>query len=200
MEADKTPNNRVHSTEVGNTSRADVPSTSQHTAAQVWNKESGLTEGAEQDGTPTATSGVKRVEAFNRMLAETGRGKALLWTLGVSLLLTMFAYALDQGITYQFTVIAASSFNRHSEVGYETFCIHRSHELIGVCRAVSTASTIIRAISKPFIGKLSDITSRPITYCVILVFYAVGFAVAASGQTLGAYIVGIAFTAFGKSG
>ncbi|KAI7160113.1 hypothetical protein KC349_g3722 [Hortaea werneckii] len=183
MEVDKTSNNRVHSTEVSNTSRADVPSTSQETASQVWNNESGLAGGAEPDGTLTATSGVKRVEAFNRMLAETGRGKALLWTLGVSLLLTMFAYALDQGITYQFTVIAASSFNRHSEVG-----------------AVSTASTIIRAISKPFIGKLSDITSRPITYCVILVFYAVGFAVAASGQTLGAYIVGIAFTAFGKSG
>ncbi|KAI7217037.1 hypothetical protein KC333_g4487 [Hortaea werneckii] len=183
MEVDKTSNNRVHSTEVGNASRADVPSTSQQTADQVWNNESGIAGGAEPDGTPTATSGVKRVEAFNRMLAETGRGKALLWTLGVSLLLTMFAYALDQGITYQFTVIAASSFNRHSEVG-----------------AVSTASTIIRAISKPFIGKLSDITSRPITYCVILVFYAVGFAVAASCETLGAYIVGIAFTACGKSG
>ncbi|KAI7204395.1 hypothetical protein KC316_g1993 [Hortaea werneckii] len=146
MEVDKTSNNRVHSTEVSNTSRADVPSTSQETASQVWNNESGLAGGAKPNGTPTATSGVKRVEAFNRMLAETGRGKALLWTLGVSLLLTMFAYALDQGITYQFTVIAASSFNRHSEVG-----------------AVSTASTIIRAISKPFIGKLSDITSRPIT-------------------------------------
>ncbi|KAI7548086.1 hypothetical protein KC331_g4624 [Hortaea werneckii] len=159
MEVDKTSNNRVQSTEVSNASRAGVPSTSQQTADQVWNNESGIAGGVEPDGTPTGTNGVKRVEAFNRMLAETGRGKALLWTLGVSLLLTMFAYALDQGITYQFTVIAASS-------------------LTGTQKAVSTASTIIRAISKPFIGKLSDITSRPITYCVILVFYAVGFAVA----------------------
>lgn len=123
MEVDKTSNNRVYSTEVSSTSRADVPSTSQRSAAQAWNNESCLAGGGEPDGTPTATSGVKRVEAFNRMLAETGRGMALLRTLGVSLLLTMFAYALDQGITYQFTVIAASSFNRHSEVGYETFCI-----------------------------------------------------------------------------
>ena len=74
-------------------------------------------------------------------------------------------------------------------------------EFILTClSAVSTASSIISAISKPFIGKLSDITSRPTTYCVILVFYAVGFAVAASCTTLAAYIVGIAFTAFGKSG
>lgn len=119
MNFDKTSDSRVHSAEVSNTSGVDGPYTNHQAAAQGWNNGSDLAGEAEPDGTPTATSGVKRVEAFNRMLAETGRGRALLWTLGVSLLLTMFAYALDQGITYQFTVIAASSFNRHSEVGYE---------------------------------------------------------------------------------
>lgn len=121
MEVDKTSNNRVQSTEVSNASRAGVPSTSQQTADQVWNNESGIAGGVEPDGTPTGTNGVKRVEAFNRMLAETGRGKALLWTLGVSLLLTMFAYALDQGITYQFTVIAASSLTGTQKLGTKPF-------------------------------------------------------------------------------
>lgn len=129
-------------------------------------------------------AGVTKVEAFNRVLYNSGKaGKITLIVLVISLGLTMFAYALDQGITYQFNAIAASAFSHHAELG-----------------AVNAATAIIRAISKPFLGKLSDITSRPTTYVVVLVIYAVGFAVAASSQTLAAYIVGASFTAFGKSG
>lgn len=131
-----------------------------------------------------AQAGVSKVEAFNRVLYHSGpSGKMLLLTLVVSIGLTMFAYALDQGITSQFNTMATSSFSMHAELG-----------------AVNTASQIIRAVSKPFIGKLADITSRPTTYLVVLVFYAIGFAVAASCTNLAAYTVGISFTAFGKSG
>lgn len=129
-------------------------------------------------------SGVSKVEAFNKALYRSGpSGKLMLYVLVLSLALTMMAYALDQGITSQFNAIAASAFSHHAELG-----------------AVNTATSIIRAISKPFLGKLADITSRPTTYMVVLVVYAVGFAVAASSQTLAAYIVGASFTAFGKSG
>lgn len=129
--------------------------------------------------------GVSRVEAFNKVLYQSGKsGKILLWLLGISVGLTMFAYALDQGITSSiFTTIASSMFGQHSSLA-----------------AVTTASQIIRAISKPFIGKLADITSRPTTYVVILVFYVVGFVVAASASTFAAYTVGICFTSVGKSG
>ncbi|KAK1709437.1 hypothetical protein CaCOL14_001153 [Colletotrichum acutatum] len=129
--------------------------------------------------------GVSRVEAFNKVLYHSGqKGKILLWLLGVSIGLTMFAYALDMGITTTiFGTLAASTFKVHSQLG-----------------TVNTASQIIRAISKPFIGKLADITSRPTTYVVILAFYAVGFAVAASATAFPAYTVGICFTSVGKSG
>ncbi|KAK6225845.1 hypothetical protein QIS74_01892 [Colletotrichum tabaci] len=129
--------------------------------------------------------GVSRVEAFNKILYQSGKsGRTLLWLLGISIGLTMFAYALDQGITSTiFTTMASSTFGQHSSLA-----------------AVSTASQIIRAISKPFIGKLADITSRPTTYTVILVFYVVGFAVAASSSSFAAYTVGICFTSVGKSG
>ncbi|KAH8893567.1 major facilitator superfamily siderophore-iron transporter [Thozetella sp. PMI_491] len=129
--------------------------------------------------------GVSRVEAFNKVLYQSGHsGKVLLWLLGISIGLTMFAYALDQSITSTiFTTMAASTFGEHSSLA-----------------AVSTASSIIRAISKPFIGKLADITSRPTTYTVILVFYVVGFAVAASSSTFAAYTMGMCFTSVGKSG
>lgn len=128
--------------------------------------------------------GVRKVEAFNKALYHSGRsGKILLVTLVVSIGLTMFGYALDQGITAQFTVIAASTFDRHAQIG-----------------AISTASQIIRGVSKPFIGKLADITSRPTTYVVVLVFYVIGFVVAATCTNIAAYTVGTCFTAFGKSG
>ncbi|KAF6809519.1 siderophore iron [Colletotrichum musicola] len=132
-----------------------------------------------------AVIGVTRVEAFNKVLYQSGRrGKITLWLLAASVGLTMMAYALDQGITSTiFTTMASSTFGQHSSLA-----------------AVSTASQIIRAISKPFVGKLADITSRPTTYVVILVFYVVGFAVAASSSTFAAYVVGICFTSVGKSG
>ncbi|KUI54240.1 Siderophore iron transporter 3 [Cytospora mali] len=137
------------------------------------------------DRDANAQQGVSKVEAFNKVLYQSGpTGKILLWLLGVSIGLTMFAYALDQGITSTiFTTMASSTFGQHSSLA-----------------AVSTASQIVRAIAKPFIGKLADITSRPTTYVVILVFYFVGFVVAASSSTFAAYTVGICFTSVGKSG
>lgn len=137
------------------------------------------------DRDANAQLGVSKVEAFNKVLYQSGpTGRILLWLLGVSIGLTMFAYALDQGITSTiFTTMASSTFGQHSSLA-----------------AVSTASQIVRAISKPFIGKLADITSRPTTYVVILVFYIIGFVVAASSSTFAAYTIGICFTSVGKSG
>lgn len=132
----------------------------------------------------SATPGVRKVERFSHVLYHSGRsGRMLLYILAVSIGLTMFGYALDQGITSQFTVIAASAFSHHAEIG-----------------AVNTSASIIRAISKPFLSKLSDITSRPTCYVIVLVFYVIGFVVAATCHDIGAYIIGISFTAFGKSG
>ena len=137
----------------------------------------------ENEGSPVI--GVSRVEAFNKVLYQSGRsGKILLWLVGISIGLTMFAYAFDMGLTTSvFNTMASSTFGQHSQLA-----------------AISTASQIIRAISKPFIGKLADITSRPTTYIIILVFYVVGFAVAASSSTFAAYTVGMCFTSVGKSG
>ncbi|KFZ18119.1 hypothetical protein V502_04278 [Pseudogymnoascus sp. VKM F-4520 (FW-2644)] len=135
------------------------------------------------DGTQLADPGVRKVEAFNKVLSKSRSGKLLLITLVVSIGLTKFGYALDYGITMQFNAIASSSFGHHAELG-----------------AVNTASVIIRGVSKPFIGKLADITSRPTTYVVVLVFYVIGFVVAATCDNIAAYTVGICFTAFGKSG
>ncbi|KFX96912.1 hypothetical protein V490_03070 [Pseudogymnoascus sp. VKM F-3557] len=134
------------------------------------------------DETAPADPGVRKVEAFNKVLSQSRSGKLLLITLVVSIGLTKFGYALDYGITSQFNAIASSSFGHHAELG-----------------AVNTASVIIRGVSQPFIGKLADITSRPTAYVVVLVFYVIGFVVAATCNNIAAYTVGICFTSFGKS-
>lgn len=151
-----------------------------HDDGDVEKKDSTMPEPASE-----GSAGVTKVEMFNRVLHQSGRsGKMLLWLLGVSVGLTMFVYALDQAITTQiFSAWASSSFAQHANLA-----------------AVSTASQIIRAISKPFLGKLADLTSRPTTYVVVLVFYVIGFVIAASAQTFPAYTVGVALTAAGKSG
>ena len=132
----------------------------------------------------SSVPGVAKVERFSHVLYQSGKsGRMLLYVLVGSIGLTMIAYAFDQGITSQFTVIAASAFSHHAEIG-----------------AVNTAAAIIRAISKPFIGKLSDITSRPTCYVIVLAFYIIGFVVAATCNSIAAYTIGISFTAFGKSG
>ncbi|RMJ25776.1 Siderophore iron transporter [Aspergillus sp. HF37] len=88
------------------------------------------------------------VEAFNKVIYHSGlSGRLFLITIIVSLGLTMFVYALDQGITPQFDMIAASSFDMHAQVG-----------------AINTASSLISGIAKPLIGKLADLTSRPSNY------------------------------------
>lgn len=60
--------------------------------------------------------------------------------------------------------------------------------------------SIIAAVSKPFLGKMSDITSRPTVYTIALVFYCLGFIVAATSTTWAAYIIGLCFTSLAKSG
>lgn len=79
---------------------------------------------------------------------------------------------------------ATSTFNKHSE---------------GLA-ALSIATGIISAVSKPFIAKLGDITSRPTMFSVILTIWTLGFIIAASSSTLSAYIVGSVFIAIGSSG
>ncbi|UZJ54081.1 hypothetical protein CBS101457_003401 [Exobasidium rhododendri] len=62
-------------------------------------------------------NGVAQAEAFTKLLRSSKNGRVMLILLGISLLLSMFAYALDQGLTSSvFSVIAASFFNHHSEI------------------------------------------------------------------------------------
>ncbi|KAB8264271.1 major facilitator superfamily domain-containing protein [Aspergillus pseudonomiae] len=146
-------------------------------------KEFDLRECDEQ--TPNSeNAGSSSVAGLNEVFYRTGlTGHLFLVVIIISLGLTMFVYAMDEGVTQQFTLIAASSFSMHAQLG-----------------AVNTASTVINGITKPVIGKLADVLSRPTSYIISLLFYVIGYVVAASCTNFVAYTVGVALTAVGKAG
>lgn len=140
-------------------------------------------ETSDPNGSPVDNIHLSEAEAYNRAFYHSGAlGQLLLILLIAFLSLLMFAFSLE-GITSQFNMIAASSFGMHSEIG-----------------AINTASEIINGISKPFMGKIADLTSRSVAYIITLVFYGVGYAVAASCTNMASYVVGVALTSVGKAG
>lgn len=127
------------------------------------------------------SKGVTRMEAVYR---ETRANRKLLWLVGASVLVCAWAYSLDSSTTSYYSVDASSYFKQHSSV----------------LATLSIATSIISAVSKPFIAKISDITSRPYTYLLILGFYIIGYIIAATSKAVSAYVVGEVFVAIGGSG
>jgi MFS family permease len=127
------------------------------------------------------SQGVTRMEAVYR---EVKSDRKTLWLIGVSVLVCAWAYSLDSSTTSYYSVDASSYFKQHSSV----------------LSTLSIATSIVSAVSKPFIAKISDITSRPYTYLLVLLFYVLGYIVVATCQTVAGYIVGEVFVAIGSSG
>ncbi|KAM5345835.1 hypothetical protein ACJ41O_011696 [Fusarium nematophilum] len=132
-------------------------------------------------GNVLQSQGVTRMEAVYR---EAKSDRRTLWLVGASVLVCAWAYSLDSSTTSYYSVDASSYFERHSSV----------------LSTLSIATSIISAVSKPFVAKFSDITSRPYTYLVCIFFYTCGYVIAASSRTVSAYIVGEVFVAVGSSG
>lgn len=115
---------------------------------------------------------------------EAKSNRRSLWLVGVSVLVCSWAYSLDSSTTSFYSIDASSYYKQHSSV----------------LSTLSIATSIISAVSKPFIAKISDITSRPYTYILTLFFYMVGYIIAATSKTIVAYVVGEVFVAIGSSG
>lgn len=130
---------------------------------------------------PLKFAGVARMEAVYR---ETKSDRKYFWVVAISVLVCAWAYSLDSSTTSYYSVDASSYFEQHSSI----------------LSTLSIATKIISAVSKPFIAKISDITSRPYTYMVALLFYVLGYIIAATCRSVSAYVVGEVFVAVGSSG
>ncbi|KAL0569960.1 hypothetical protein V5O48_012001 [Marasmius crinis-equi] len=149
------------------------------------------TEGDIQEKRPTTSSsngsyfqseGVNRMEAVYRASQGPG-GRTTMWALGISVLVCAWAYSLDSSTTSNYAPFVTSGFQQHSNIS-----------------ALAIATKIIGSVCKPFLAKISDITSRPYTYILVLVLYVVGYIIVATCKTFAAYVVGEVFVAIGSNG
>uniref|UniRef100_A0A0B7K121 Major facilitator superfamily (MFS) profile domain-containing protein n=1 Tax=Bionectria ochroleuca TaxID=29856 RepID=A0A0B7K121_BIOOC len=132
-------------------------------------------------GDVVQSQGVTRMEAVYR---EAKSNRVSFFLVGASVLVCAWAYSFDSSTTSYYSVDASSHYEQHSSV----------------LSTLSIATNIIGAVAKPFIAKISDITSRPYTYVLALSFYTVGYIIAAASQSISAYVVGEVFVAVGGAG
>ncbi|KAL0580016.1 hypothetical protein V5O48_002019 [Marasmius crinis-equi] len=134
------------------------------------------------NGSYFQSKGVNRMEAVYRASQGPG-GKTTMWALGISVLVCAWAYSLDSSTTSNYAPFVTSGFSQHSNIS-----------------ALSIARGIIASVCKPFLAKISDITSRPYTYILVLILYVVGYSIVATCKTFAVYVVGEVFVAIGSSG
>lgn len=150
-----------------------------HTQSQGDALELESSTGTENEGEKiTKTRGVSRIEIVKKNMTTVG-----LCIFAGSIFITAFVQALDGSTTYLYQPYATSSFDRHSMLS-----------------TLTIATSVIGAVCKPFIAKISDLTSRPIAYVLVLVLYVIGFIITACSPTIAAYVIGSVFIAIGQSG
>lgn len=130
------------------------------------------------------SQGVTRIEAVHRAINSENRGRGPLIAVAVSVMIGAWAYSLDSSTTSNYEPLATSDFQNHS----------------GGLATVSIATNIISAVCKPFIAKIADITSRPYTYILILIFYVLGAIIISTCKTITSFYVGSVFTSIGSAG
>lgn len=142
----------------------------------------GVDSPTEEDSVVEQDIGVTRIEALYRVFGS-GKGKTPVWLFYSSIGLISFAYSLSSNTVGNFFSFATSAFGKHSILG-----------------TVEVAVSVLGAVSKPFIARLSDTTSRPTTYFISLVFYVLGFIVVASARSVNALAAGELLYTIGNTG
>ncbi|KAL7412358.1 major facilitator superfamily domain-containing protein [Mrakia frigida] len=126
--------------------------------------------------------GVLRMEAIARA-GKSKVGRQSLYLTGFLIMVMTFVDTMQSSTTYNYSVWATSSFQQHS----------------GGIAMLSIATSIISAITYPFIAKLSDVFSRPWMYFVSLNCYVWGFVMILKSPNLATYTVGSVSVAIGST-
>lgn len=127
--------------------------------------------------------GVKRMEKVKLLMDKTRRGYILRIVFCVAFVVSEFLIALDSSTTSSYQPYATSSLGHHSMLS-----------------TVDIATAIIPSIAQLLIAKTADITTRPITYTIIMMFYVLGFIINASTDSISTYVVGTVFQTIGSTG
>ncbi|TVY32315.1 Siderophore iron transporter [Lachnellula occidentalis] len=122
--------------------------------------------------------GVVRVEAVQAVWGKYGK-----YIIIGGIAMMMIMYELDNSTVYVYQNYATSSFNKLSLVS-----------------TLGTAGSIIFAVVKPPIAKLSNIIGRGETYIFTISCYILAYILIASAKSINAYAAGFVFYQIGQSG
>ncbi|KAI5479985.1 hypothetical protein MNV49_002275 [Pseudohyphozyma bogoriensis] len=123
--------------------------------------------------------GVGRIEGLYLVF---GKGWKI-YMLYASIGLICYCYSLESNTTYNYLAFATSSFGQHSLLG-----------------TISTVTSIIGSVGRPFIARIADLLSRPHAYLFSLTFYVLGLILIASSQTVSAVGAGQVLYTVGSTG
>ncbi|KAI0702931.1 major facilitator superfamily domain-containing protein [Cerioporus squamosus] len=129
-------------------------------------------------GVTTTAAGVAKVEAVQAVYGKYG--KYFLWA---GLAMMMIVFELDNSTVYTYQNYATSSFNQ-----------------LSLLSTLSIAMTIISAVAKPPIAKISDVIGRGETYLFTIACYLLSYILCASSKTINVYAAGLVFYAIGQTG
>lgn len=135
-------------------------------------------EDTEKQAVTTTETGVGAIEAAQAIWGKKGR-----WLIIIGLALIMIVYEVDNSTVYIYNNYSTSSFNALSKLS-----------------SISTASTIIFAIVKPPLAKISNIIGRGPTYLITMSFFILSYVLMASASTFNTYAAGAMFYSVGQSG
>ncbi|RDW62587.1 hypothetical protein BP5796_10889 [Coleophoma crateriformis] len=168
----------VEGTTLTTTIERSASANSSTEAARDDEKAVGITTTAEAPVETFDASGVARIEAVQAVWGN--HGKYILWA---GLAMMMLIFELDNSTVYNYQQYAASSFNKLSLIA-----------------TLGTATTIISAVAKPPIAKISDVIGRGETYIFTVCCYVLSYILCAKASSFNMYAAGSVFYAIGQSG
>ncbi|KAI0886432.1 MFS general substrate transporter [Annulohypoxylon maeteangense] len=122
-------------------------------------------------------TGATTIEAVQVIWGKKGR-----WLVIAGLCLIMIVYEIDNSTVYIYRNYATSEFQELSKLA-----------------TLSTAGTIIFAVAKPPVAKLSNVIGRGGTYFIAILFYILACIIMASAKSFNAYAAGSIFYSIGQS-
>ncbi|EJD54788.1 MFS general substrate transporter [Auricularia subglabra TFB-10046 SS5] len=125
--------------------------------------------------------GVTRIQAFSRAM---GARRWTTYVLYGAIGGIMVATCLDGSTISSYEAIAAGSYGEHGQL----------------LATISIVTTVMDAVSKPFIAKICDISSRQTALVTMLCCYVLGYAIVAGSRSAAGFAAGRVLSFLGNSG
>ncbi|OQE22584.1 hypothetical protein PENSTE_c010G00280 [Penicillium steckii] len=123
-------------------------------------------------------AGVANIEATTTVWGKKGK-----WLVIAGLAMIMILYELDNSTVSIYNNYSTSSFHQLSKIA-----------------ALNTAGSVLFAVMKPPIAKISNVIGRGQTYMMTMCLYILSYILMASAKSLNTYAAGYIFYVMGQSG